>query len=352
MKCGKFFILILFAAFLLYSCKKSDGELYTSTQTSSRNERVKVGLALGYGGMGDMSFNDMQYAGLIRASKKYDIDIAYAIPKEEKVEDIKINLAELIYNEKCSLIFMASYIALEILPEIAPIHPDIHFVILDNPLNGIDNVSSVEFAQNEGSFVVGYLAARFSKSLTIGFIGGTNEPVILDFLKGFEEGVGYADRTKKIDARFASLMPDFSGYHNPKLGYEIATEMYKSSVDVIYNVASLTGGGIIQAAVDNGAYVIGVDSDQDGIAKGSVLTSMMKRLDNCVVDLVGYYLDGTIKGNFIYRYDYRNNGVGITDMIWTKDVIGEKIISDTKEIEKKIARGEIVVTDSLKKESK
>jgi len=170
MKCGKFLILLIFAAFFLYSCKKnSSGEVFTTMQSTVRSERVKVGLALGYGGMGDMSFNDMQYAGLIRASKKFDIDIAYAIPKKERVEDIKIKLSELIDREKCSLIFIASYIALEILPEIAPIHPDIHFVILDNPLTGIDNVSSVAFAQNEGSFVVGYLAAKFTKSPTIGF---------------------------------------------------------------------------------------------------------------------------------------------------------------------------------------
>lgn len=307
-------------------------------------EKIKVGLVMGYGGIGDMSFNDMQYYGLIRAAQKYSIEIDYKVPKTETEQAMEEALDELMAAPP-KLVFLAGYHPSLILRDYAAKHKDVHFVLLDNPMSGVENVSSVVYSQHEGSFVVGYLAAKMSKSKHVGFIGGVDIPVIKAFLKGYEEGAAYADPDVKISVEFCSKQPDYSGFNNPKGGNELAKRMYDSGIDVIYSVASASGVGIIEAAKEKEQFVIGVDSNQDHLAEGFVLTSMMKRLDSSIVDLVGLYLDGELKGGEVYTYGYNNKGVGITDMQYTRDKIGPELIQELHDIEAKIASGEITVTN-------
>ena len=123
--------------------------------------------------------------------------------------------------------------------------------------------------------------------------------------------------------------------------------MYSEGVDIIYAVAGGSGNGIIQAAKDNEKFVIGVDANQDHLAEGFVLTSMMKRLDVAVVDISRLFVEGKLEGNKVYEYGYKDGGVSLTEMEFTKDKIPPQVLANIKEIEQKIASGEIGVTNTM-----
>ncbi len=334
-----YLIVSLISLLLITSCgKKSD------RNDTTQPDRIKIGLALGYDGIGDMAFNDMQYRGLIQAKHKYPIDVVYKVPKHESDDDQGQCIQELI-DEKCDLIFSSGIFSINGIKHFAPDHPEIRFVLLDNPIKGFENVTSVIYAQHEGSFLVGYLAGRFTRTGKVGFIGGVDIPVIKAFYQGYKEGIEYANPNVVIDVKYCSFSPDFSGFNNPEKGHTLANEMYDRGVDVIYNVASASGNGIITAASERGKYVIGVDSNQDALAKGYVLTSMMKRLDLSITDIVGKYLNNELVGDSIYVYGLKNNGVSLTDMEFTRDFIGDQTIEELEKIKEKIIDGKIIVTN-------
>lgn len=331
---------VLVILFMLFS-------LISSAETHS-NEKIKVGLALGYGGLNDMSFNDMQYNGLIEASKKFNIDIVYKVPKDETEESLTKIIEELV-KEKCDLILSSGYLMTTPINNMSKKYPEKMFVIMDQTAEKRENLISVIYSQHEGSFVVGALAAKMTKTNKIGFLGGVNIDVLKAFETGYIEGAKYVNPKINVVVEYCTKLPDFKGFSSPKLGFTIADKMYKENIDIIYAAAGGTGTGIIEAANANKKYVIGVDSDQDYLAKGRVLTSMMKRLDLTVIDIVDKYINKKLVGGIVMEYGYNNNGVSITQMKYTKDLIGPKIIGDIRKIEAQIKTGEIKVTNTLKK---
>lgn len=338
--------LIIIICFFIVSCQKEDIENINKSLKEKR--KPKIGLALSYAGIGDLSFNDMQYNGVIRALQLYDLEFSYTVPREDTEKGVHDAIKKLA-DENCDLVFSGGFLALEPIKKIAPKYKNTHFVILDEVSNKYDNVSYATYAQHEGSFVVGALAAMMSKSEKIGFIGGVDMKIIKAFLQGYKEGVSYIDKNKKVVVVYCSLYPDFSGYSSPNKGYEVANKLFKQNIDVLYSVAGGTGIGIIRAAKENKKYVIGVDADQDHLAKGYVLTSMMKRLDNTVVDMITKFMNNELKGNEVYRYNYANSGVSITSMKYTKDKIPQNILLKIRNIEKKIKKGQIKITNLLRK---
>lgn len=332
------------------SCKKEsvDSKPSDDTQAAVVKEEspVKVGLVMAETGPGDISYTDMQYIGLERAEKLYNIEYVYMVPEENTIQAAERIIRDLA-QQKCKLIFTSFYFAIEAVKNVAHEFPDIRFVILDYPVTGIANVTSAVYAQHEGSFVVGYLAAKFSQTKNIGFIGGVDIPVIKAFLKGFEEGLAYSRVKTSLKVEYLSRFPEFSGFNSPDKAYLAAVKMYDQGIDVIYNVAGLSGAGIIKAAGDRKKYVIGVDTNQDGLGKGYVLTSMIKRLDYSVVDIVDLYIKGELKTDHVYEYNYKNFGISITDMKYTRDIIGEPLIQELGDIEMKIVNDQISVTNTL-----
>lgn len=312
------------------------------------NKKITVGLALGVGGLGDQSFNDMQYNGLIELSKNFDVNLFYEAPVDDSEEEMYKILDKLCSVEKCDFVIAgAGYLMINPLDKISDKYKDTKFVLIDDYAVLKDNVSSIVFAQEEGSFVVGSLAAYFSKTKKVGFIGAVDMQIIKSFLDGFKKGIVYADNTVNIIEEYISFEKDndYSGYDNPKKAYEIAKKLYDSGCDVIYSVAGASGNGIIQCAADMKKYVIGVDSNQDFMAKGYVLTSMMKRLDKAVYDITENFIAGKFMGNKIYLYSYNNGGISITDMKYTETLIGENVVKKIRNIETKISKGEIIVKD-------
>ncbi|HOV14523.1 MAG TPA: BMP family ABC transporter substrate-binding protein [Spirochaetota bacterium] len=219
-----FFIVVL----LTISCsRKSDQK-----NLNSKNESVqkkKIGLALGYGGIGDQSFNDMQYNGLINASRKFDIEISYKVPEHDD-EDTMIKILDELVNEKCDMIITSGYLMVNPVDIVSKRNPNIIFAILDQYAKPSNNVASVVFMQHEGSFVVGALSGLVTKTGKIGFIGGVDIPVIKSFLVGFEEGIKYTNKNAKLVTQYCSLLPDFSGFSDPDKGYKIAKKCIRRIV--------------------------------------------------------------------------------------------------------------------------
>ncbi len=185
-----------------------------------------------------------------------------------------------------------------------------------------------------GSYLVGALCGWQSKTGRVGFIGGNQLPVIMDFLCGFKEGLKASNNNVQLEVMFVRNGNSREGFEDPRQANLLAKRMYASGVDIIYAVAGLSGNGIIQAARTSGNFVVGVDSDQDHMAKGTILTSMMKRLDVAVYNEVLSILNGEfVPGSKVYSLS--NDGVGLTEMKYSRHLIAEDLLERLDDLQKK-----------------
>ncbi len=340
--------LIMAALVALTACLPDHSSGRHEQSHAVSDKPVRVGLVLSHFGLGDQSFNDMQYNGLIEAFRRFEIHTVFRVPKSETDADMRPVFEELINREQCNVIIAGEGFQMgPLVYELARKYPDVHFIVFEYKAGVVPNVVNAEFAQNEGSYAAGFLAARFSASKKIAFIGGVDIAVIKDFESGFRQGMSRGDPACMLVTEYVSRLPDYSGFYDPKKGYALARRLYSEGVDIIYAVAGGTGNGVIQAARETGKYVIGVDSNQDHMAPGQVLTSMMKRLDVAVLRLIELRIRGKLQGG-VHRFDYRNGGVSLTEMEYTSKMLPSDLIRELHEIEKQIADGVITVINTLK----
>ena len=327
----------------------------TLTSNPVLAKRLKVGLIIGAGGSAN-SFFQMINRGVGRARKELKIK-AY-IERAQALAGEGINqkavdkaLERLITKRKVDVVvidWMNTGFGGTI-KNLGKKHPNVKWIVEDTDANlGMKNVVSVLFGQHEGSFLVGALAGAMTKSNKVGFIGGVNIPVIDSFKVGFQEGVKYTNSGAKVETTYLSLLPKFTGFGDPKGAFKKATSWYDSGVDIIYSAAGASGNGVIRAAKHSKKYAIGVDSDQDSKAKGRILTSMMKRLDNATFNEIKKIHEGNFKSGVAY-YGLKEGGVSLTEMKYTKGVISGDVLSKIRDIENKIKSGEIKVTNAMVK---
>ena len=179
------------------------------------------------------------------------------------------------------------------LEKVAKEFPNIHFTIIDSVVK-LPNVQSVVFKEHEGSFLVGVLAAMASKSGKIGFVGGMDIPLIRRFQCGYEQGIKYANPKAELIANMTGTTP--AAWNDPGRGAELAKGQFDRGVDVVYAAAGNTGIGVLQAAKDRGKLAIGVDSNQNYLHPGTMLTSMLKRVDLAAYNSFKAAQGGTWKG--------------------------------------------------------
>ena len=228
-------------------------------------------------------------------------------------------------------------------------YPDVKFAVIDTTVEG-DNIQSISFAQNQGSFLAGAAAAMFTthdeiegvnSDKIIGWVGGMDIPVLHDFFVGYEQGAKYIDPDIQILQAFAGT------WNDPLKGKELTLAQYDQGADIVMNVASGTGPGILEAAKDAGHYAIGVDLNQDNDQPGSVLTSMVKRVDTACYMTVQSVVDGSFQGGFTAYLTVADGGVSLTDFSVIKEALGDQfpqeILDKVQELSDKITSGEIVV---------
>ncbi|HOG65146.1 MAG TPA: BMP family ABC transporter substrate-binding protein, partial [Spirochaetota bacterium] len=178
----------LLLGFLCLSCASGDAGRDGSVLPEAQVKREKkVGLALGVSGLGDQSFNDMQYSGLVQSYERMPIQAAFRVPASNEEKDLVTLFETLITKDQCNLVIVAEAYAMgEVVKKFAEKHPDVMFVLMESAAVDRPNIAATEFAQNEGSFLAGMLAARVSKAKRFGFIGGVDLLPVKDFLTGYQ----------------------------------------------------------------------------------------------------------------------------------------------------------------------
>jgi basic membrane protein A len=316
--------LLIVALCLLVSC-------LFALPALAANKPMKVALVLA-GFLGDKSFNDSAYQGLEKAKKDFGIELK--VMESKNPADWESNLIAMA-SSNYDLIIAASTQIAELVNKHAKEFPNVKFGVIDGAVKA-PNVESIVFAQNEGSFLAGAAAALFTThkeipgvndKKIIGWVGGMDIPVLHDFLVGYQQGAKYIDPQTKVLVSFAGT------FNDPLKGKELTLAQYDQGADIVMNVASNTGNGILEAAKDAKKYAIGVDLDQDTIYPGRILTSMLKRVDQASYQLVKDVAKNTFKGNKVVELGIADGGVGLTDMSVMKKALGSKF---PEEILKKI----------------
>lgn len=306
---------------------------------------IKVAMVLS-GFLGDKSFNDSSYEGAQQAVKDFGIELK--VLESGDPADWESNFVAMCSGEY-DLVVAVSTQFQDIVEKHAPEFPDQKIALIDGVVKG-DNVVSSTFAQNEGSFLAGAAAAMFTtqtgiegvnEDKIIGWVGGMDIPVLHDFFVGYEQGAKYIDPDIQILQSFAGT------FNDPLKGKELTVAQYSQGADIVMNVASGTGTGVLEAAKEQGLYAIGVDLNQDADQPGHVLTSMLKRVDTGTYLAIQDVVNDTFKGNYTYYLDINNGGVSLTDMSVMKEALGdafpEEILTRIQELEEKVRSGEIVV---------
>ena len=294
------------------------------------------------GGKFDKSFNESAFSGASRWAEETggtfrEIELQSEAQREQALR----RFAEAGANP----IVMTGFAFGNVLSEVAPDYPDTKFAIIDMVVDQ-PNVRSVVFNEHEGSYLVGMMAAMASKTNTVGFIGGMDIPLIRKFACGYAQGVKAANADAKVVANMTGTTPE--AWNDPVKGSELTKAQISQGADVVYAAAGGTGVGVLQTAADEGILSVGVDSNQNYLHSGKVLTSMMKRVDNAVYQAMkdgpdmetGFNVMGIANGGVGYAMDEHNASLVSDDM--------KKMVDDAAA---KISSGELKVHDYMSDDS-
>jgi basic membrane protein A len=306
-----------------------------------------VALIIAQGGLGDQSYNDLAYAGFKRAIAESKLE---GKPVESK--DVVAQAADILRRASDAgfgLVVDLEYSHGDALQAVAKDYAGTDYVILNQVKSGA-NVASVLFQEQEGSYLAGALATLVATDASIkgvngkpiiGVIGGTKSVGIDKFI------VGYIQGAREVNPKVEVKVAYSNNFGDPAIGLQMAKAMYESGANVVYQVAGGTGLGVIQAAKETGHFAIGVDTDQDGVAPGSVLTSMIKRTDVAVETVVKDYAAGKFPGGKTVTLGLAQDGVGLSPMKYTHDIIPAATLAKVEDLKKKILSGEIKVWNAV-----
>lgn len=286
------------------------------------------------GGKFDKSFNESAFNGAQRWADETggsyaEVEIQSDAQREQAIR----RFAETGANP----IVMAGFAWASALGEVAGDYPDTKFQIIDMVVDA-PNVRSVVFAEEQGSYLVGMLAAMASESGTVGFIGGMDIPLIRNFACGYAQGVKAANPDATVVANMTGTTP--AAWNDPVKGSELTKAQISQGADVVYAAAGGTGVGVLQTAADEDILSIGVDANQNYLHPGEVLTSMLKRVDNAVYDAMSAGTDLEAGFNVM---DLSNGGVGYAVDEFNEALITEEMTAALDAAQAAIVAGEISV---------
>jgi basic membrane protein A len=302
----------------------------------------RIGIVFDIGGKDDKSFNSAAWEGVKMAAKDMAIHIRDVEPGEpSSIEPSMRILAERGYD----LIIGVGFAQAPIMQNVARDYPNLKFAIVDGVID-TPNVASLLFKEHEGSFLVGMIAGLTTKGNRIGFVGGMDIPLIHRFQGGYEEGARYANPNVQIIDHYVGITD--GAWNNPGKGKELAKAQIESGADVIFQAAGNSGLGVFDAAAENKKLAIGVDSNQNWVKPGTILTSMMKRVDVVVYNTIKDVVEGRFTGG-IHLFGLENDGVGYALDEYNRSLVSPEVIQKVEEAKKKIISGEIKVTDRMAK---
>ena len=350
-KLGLLITSVVAAGAVLAACGEDDKDNGSSNGGSNGEAAdFSVAMVTDVGGVDDKSFNQSAWEGIKKFGADNGLkqgDGGYDYLQSETDADYNQNLNNLIRRD-FDLVFGVGFMMGDAISEIAAENPDSMLALIDSEVDA-PNVANILFKEQEGAYLAGVAAASMSKTGKIGFVGGVDIPVINRFHAGYLEGA------KAVNPNI-EVMVDYTGaFDKADLGKASANLMYSSGVDVIFHAAGGTGNGVFSEAKERKAkdkdadvWVIGVDADQ--YAEGQVdantnvtLTSMLKGVNAAVVDISTKAMNGEFPGGTTTVYGLKENGVGLAD---SRGAITDDVLKLVEEYSKKIADGEIVVSEA------
>ena len=306
--------------------------------THSNAAPLKVGMVTDVGGVNDQSFNQSAWEGLQRTKKEMGNKISYQESKQDA--DYPANL-ETLYDAKNDLIWGIGFKMADAILIAAKQNPKQKYAIIDYSYGAKTpkNVIGVMFKAEEGAFLAGYIAAKMSKSGTIGFIGGMSVPIIHSFQYGFMAGAKFANHKINILEQYSESFTDAAK------GKAISNQMIGKGADVVFHAAGAVGDGVIEAAKEKNKMAVGVDRDQNYLAPKNVITSSMKRIDNAIYNVVKDFNAGSFKGGTTIEYGLKDGAVDVAPT--TSKMIPAILLEEVAKIKKDIIAGKIKVPSTV-----
>jgi basic membrane protein A len=282
----------------------------------------KLGMVYDAGGKFDKSFNQSAFEGLQRFSKETGIKVLEVQANSDtQAEQVMRGLA----RKKVDLIAAIGFSQTQAVQKVAKEFPNVRFVLIDSIAQG-NNINSVMFKEQEGSYLVGVAAAMASKTHKLGFVGGMDIPLIRAFACGYAQGA--KAQYPKIEIMQNMVGTTAAAWNDPAKGGELARAQFDRGADVVFAVAGGSGMGALQMAKAKGKLAIGVDSNQNYLHPGNMLTSMVKRVDNAIYESFMAQKNGSWKAGVTYK-GLKEGGVD-----WVLDKDNRKVVSP--EMEKRV----------------
>lgn len=320
-------IMILLAVTVISGCSKSE------RPKAQQSGKLRAAVVTDVGGIGDLSFNAMAWEGLQRAGKDLGIEIKFLESKEQA--DYAPNLRKFA-EQGYDLVFAVGFLMEDAVAKVAPRYPKTKFAIIDGNAPDVPNAAALKFREDEGCFLAGALAGAMTKTGIIGFVGGMEVALIKKFECGYKAGAMTTHPGIKVLAAYTGKWDD------PAKGTELAMAQFGRGADIIFHASGSCGLGVIGAAKSKGKgyYAIGVDADQDYIAPGRVLTSMMKRVDNAVYSTCKSVVEGNFKpGEHVFGL--KEGGVGLSPMKYTKKDVSPEVLAKIDALKAMIIEGKL-----------
>jgi basic membrane protein A len=309
---------------------------------TSFGKPLKVGLVLDKGGKDDKSFNSAAYQGATKAEKDLKIELKYVEATDTNAIE---NLHRAFARKNFDLIIGIGFAQTDAVKKVAAQFPEIKFAIVDGEINAT-NVRSLLFEEHEGSFLVGALAALNSKSNSVGFVGGMDIPLIRRFAIGFNAGAKYINPKIMTTDNYVGITGE--AWNNPAKAKELALAQFSKGADIIFVAAGASNTGVFDAAEEKKKLAIGVDSNQNWIKPGFILTSMLKAVDVAVYETIKEAQDGKFAAG-IARFGLKNKGVDYSVDKHNDKLVNPLMRKKLEEIKGKIISGQIQVPDYYKK---
>ena len=323
---------------------------HPASYAADDKSKVHVGIVFDIGGKDDRSFNAAAWEGVKRAARDFPIVLRDVEPGDPtSIEPAMRAFAERGYD----LIIGVGFSQTPIIETVAKDYPNISFVIVDG-VSQLPNVASLIFKEHEGAYLVGMIAAMTSKTGTLGFLGGMDIPLIHKFEVGYEEGAHAVNPRVNVVPNYIGVTD--TAWNDPVKGKELARTQIERGADIIFAAAGNSGLGAFDAVEQYGKddqgraqkLVIGVDSNQNWVKPGFVLTSMVKRVDNAVYQIVKDRVGNQFAGG-IHVYGLENEGIGYAVDQYNKDLISDSTLQAVEDVKRKIIGGQIKVTDVMAK---
>lgn len=301
-------------------------------------EKLKIGLVLDKGGKDDKSFNSAAFAGATQAEKDLGIELKY-------VEATDVNSLENLHRQfakkNYDLVIGIGFAQSDAVKKISAQFPKVNFAIVDGEVKST-NVRSLLFEEHQGSFLVGALAVMKSHGSKIGFIGGMDIPLIRRFSMGYEAGMKQASSKAQLIQNYIGISSE--AWNNPAKAKELALNQYNQGVDVIFVAAGASNSGVFDAAEEKKKFAIGVDSNQNWIKPGFILTSMLKRVDKAVYSTIEDLKNGKFTSGVV-RYGLKDKGVDYSVDKFNEKLISSEQIKTLEALKVDIINGKIKVPD-------